>query len=402
MTGPGARAWLVVAAGFMALAVSFTGRALLGLTMTSWEETFEWSRSFVSACGAIALVVTGVLSPVAGNVVDRFGPRPVLVAGLVGLAGAGGLAAVADRPWHLVLALGLLGGVGYACVAQHVIAAALAARFETWRGLATGLALSGSTAGQLLLVPLMAWLLTDAWRTAPFELNAVLALVLVALTWPTLARRSGGAAGRIDPREGTLARLRGLFRHPTFVALFAGFTLCGFTTTGVVEAHLFPYAALCGYVPLESAQAYSVLAGGNLVGMIATGWLADRIHRPLLLATIYLLRAVSFVVLMEIAGDIRLLFLFAAMFGVLNFSVFPVIASLVASHLGVGVMGLALGLLFAGHSVGAATGMVLAGVLYDLFARYLWTWLIALALAALAGFVTLAIRDRAAPALAPA
>jgi MFS family permease len=318
------------------------------------------------------------------------------------LAGAGGLAAIADRPWQLVLALGILGGVGYACVAQHVIAAALAARFETRRGLATGLAISGSTAGQLLLIPIMAWLLTEAWRTAPFVLNAVLALAVIAVVWATVGGRARGATSMRAGDESIRDRLRRLWRHPTFVALFASFTLCGFTTTGVVEAHLFPYAALCGYLPLESAQAYGVLAGFNLIGMVFTGWLTDRVHRPLLLGTIFFLRAVSFVVLMEIAGDPSLLFLFAAMFGFLNFSVFPVIASLVASHLGVGVMGLALGLLFTGHSLGAAAGMVLAGVFYDLFARYLWTWLIALVLAVLAGLIALSIRDRGEAILAPA
>ncbi|MSP84094.1 MAG: MFS transporter [Alphaproteobacteria bacterium] len=399
---PAVRAWLVVAAGFLALAVSFTGRALLGLTMTSWEDTFDWSRSFVSASGAVALVVTGIASPIAGNIVDRFGPRPVLTVGLLGLAAAGGLASVADQPWQLVLALGILGGVGYACVAQHVIAAALAARFDARRGLATGLAISGSTAGQLLLIPLMAWLLTEAWRTAPFMLNALLSIAVLAVVWATVGGRGGGSASLLPGGESLRSRLGRLWRHPTFVALFASFTLCGFTTTGVVEAHLFPYAALCGYVPLESAQAYSVLAAFNLIGMVITGWLTDKVHRPLLLATIFFLRAVSFIVLMRIADDLSLLFLFAAMFGILNFSVFPVIASLVASHLGVEVMGLALGLLFTGHSLGAAIGMVSAGVLYDLLARYLWTWLIALVLAVLAGIITLSIRDRAEPALAAA
>jgi MFS family permease len=126
-------------------------------------------------------------------------------------------------------------------------------------------------------------------------------------------------------------------------------------------------------------------------------------RRPTLLAAIFMLRALSFIVLMGIAGNPSALFLFAAMFGLLNFSVFPVIAGIVAGQLGVGIMGLALGVLFMGHSLGAATGMILAGVLFDLFARYVWVWIIALALAVLAGVITLTIRDGPkAPALAAA
>jgi predicted MFS family arabinose efflux permease len=249
----------------------------------------------------------------------------------------------------------------------------------------------------------MAWLLaTVAWN-APFAANAVLALALVPLVWLVTGRRAPSAPGpqvRHEPLRARLARLAG---SHTFRALFASFTLCGFTTTGVVETHLFPYAALCGFVPLESAQAYSTLAGFNLVGMILAGWLADRMHRPTLLGAIFMLRAVSFLVLMTITGNPPALYLFAAMFGLLNFSVFPVIAGLVASQLGVAVMGLALGILFAGHSLGAAVGMVLAGVLYDAFARYVWVWIVALALAALAGAIALTIRDRpATPVLAAA
>lgn len=398
------RGWLVVAVGFGALALSFTGRALLGLTMTSWEDTYGWSRGFVSGAGAVALVTMAVVAPLSGNLADRVGARPVLVGGLAALATAGGLAWLADARWLFIVALGLFAGVGYGLVAQHVVAAVLAGWFEARRGLATGFAIAGSTAGQLLLVPVMAYLATSyAWH-APFLANAALAVVLIPFVWMVAGRKAPVRVGTGQAHEPLGARLARLWHSHTFRALFIAFTLCGFTTTGVVEAHLFPYAALCGFVPLDSASAYSTLAGFNLVGMILAGWLTDRVHRPMLLGAIFLLRAVSFVVLMQIAGSLPALYIFAAMFGVLNFSVFPVIASLVASHLGVGVMGLALGLLFAGHSLGAAVGMTLAGLLFDLFQQYLWTWLIAMALAIVAGLVTLTIRDgeRGERSLAPA
>ncbi|MEX2649801.1 MAG: MFS transporter [Alphaproteobacteria bacterium] len=400
----GARAWLVVAVGFAALAVSFTARALLGLTMTAWEDAFGWSRAFVSSAGAIALVVMAVVAPLAGALADRFGARPVMLTGLAALAGAGLLARAAEAPWQLMLALGLLGGIGYGFVAQHVVAAIVAAWFTARRGLATGLALAGSTAGQLLLIPVMAWLLaTIAWG-APFGAVAILALGLMPAVWFATRRRALGQH-HANAHEGLRERLGRLASSQAFRALFASFTLCGFTTTGVVETHLFPYAALCGFVPLESAQAYSVLAGFNLIGMILAGWLVDRVHRPSLLGAIFFLRALSFLVLMDIAGSLPALYVFAAMFGLLNFSVFPVIAGIVASRLGVGVMGLALGVLFTGHSLGAAVGMLAAGVLYDLYARYVWVWIIAFALAALAGAIALTIRDPGpspAPTLATA
>ncbi|MGH6717928.1 MAG: MFS transporter [Alphaproteobacteria bacterium] len=403
-----ARGWLVVAVGFAALAVSFTTRALLGLTMTSWEDAFGWSRSFVSSAGALALLTMAVVAPLAGNLADRFGARPVMLTGLGALAAAGGLAHAADAPWQFLVALGLLGGVGYGFVAQHVVAAIVATWFTSRRGLATGLALAGATSGQLVLIPVMAWLLAVVAWDAPFGAIALLALALMPAVG-FAARRRGAPARRDGGAENLRTRLARLGASHTFRALFASFTLCGFTTTGVVETHLFPYAALCGFAPQDSARAYAVLAGFNLVGMIVAGWLADRVARPPLLAAIFFLRALSFVVLMGIAGDLPLLYAFAVLFGLLNFSVFPVIAGIVATQLGVTVMGLALGVLFTGHSLGAALGMVAAGAIFDLSARYIWVWFIALALAALAGAIALTIRDTgrdtgpsAAPRLAPA
>src|SRR3546814_5863423 len=82
-----------------------------------------------------------------------------------------------------------------------------------------------------------------------------------------------------------------LARSPAFHAIFWSYTICGFTTSGVIETHLMPYAALCGFPPVPSATAYGLLSGVNLIGMIVAGWLSDRVHRPRLLAAIYLIRS---------------------------------------------------------------------------------------------------------------
>ena len=87
-----------------------------------------------------------------------------------------------------------------------------------------------------------------------------------------------------------------------------------------------------------------------------------------------------------------MLLIFAVLFGLLNFATLPVLAAIVSRHLGVRIMGLSLGLLFSGHSLGAAAGAFAGGWLFDLFARYDWVWNVAFALAILAGVLTLMIR----------
>ena len=84
---------------------------------------------------------------------------------------------------------------------------------------------------------------------------------------------------------------------------------------------------------------------------------------------------------------------FAILFGLVDYSTSPVTASLVASHIGVRVMGLAFGLISAGHQVGGALGAFAGGVMFDRFADYDWVWWSSLWLAALAGLLVFLIRD---------
>ena len=75
------RGWLVVAVAFTALSLGFSSRATLGLMIPAWEKEFGWSREFLSSGGAIMLVVMAIVAPLAGNLIDRFGPRWLFASG---------------------------------------------------------------------------------------------------------------------------------------------------------------------------------------------------------------------------------------------------------------------------------------------------------------------------------
>lgn len=92
-----------------------------------------------------------------------------------------------------------------------------------------------------------------------------------------------------------------------------------------------------------------------------------------------------------------MLVVFAALFGTVDYATVPVIASLIASHIGLRVMGLAMGLISAGHSLGAALGAWSGGYVFDLTMRYDWVWMISTGLAAGAGLMVFVLRDRPSP-----
>ncbi len=396
--------WLVVGSAFLALAISFSARASIGLVMPVWDRELGWSRGFVSGTVAATLIVMAAMAPIAGRLADRHGVRPLLAGGLA-LGGIGSLV-IALTDSRLVFAIAFIGvsGTGFSVVATHVVSTAIARLFDRRRGLALGIATSGSTGGQFLVMPLVAFILAAMdWRWSFLALGT-LSLLLAPLLWFMLRPRDAAVSKKEAAMQASFAGDFGhIVRKPAFHILFWSFLLCGFTTTGIIETHFLPYAQFCGFGPVPSATAYGLLSAVNMAGMIGAGWLADRVNRVFLLGSIYILRGFTYILLLEIGGDIETLLLFAALFGAVDYATVPPTASLVASHLGLRVMGLAMGLISAGHSIGGAMGAYFGGYVFDRWRQFDWMWISAIFLAILAGLMVFAMKDKAkepAPAAA--
>jgi MFS family permease len=388
--------WIVVGVCFLALSVVSATRASLGLVMPSLESELGWSRGFVSSVAAYSLITMAVTAPFVGNLLDRHGPRVLLTVGLA-ISGVGLLwTSMVSEPWQFVVGYALLAGMGFGVISKGIVGATIALYFVRDRGLAIGISSGGSTAGHLTLLPLLAVMLVFlGWRYG-YVMLAVTSFALIPLTWFLLRGRGGvrREGEENEPRLPLKARLSLLVHNRTYIALAGSYAICGFTTAGVVETHLLPYTASCGIPVVVGASAYGVLAVFNMVGMALAGYLSDRMNRSILLAAIYILRAFSFLILMQLLGsDVSLLFLFAVLFGLFDYSTIPVTTSLVASHLGTRVVGLAVGGLAMFHASGAAAGAFMGGILYDLFNKYDWVWIVSLVLAFLAGLIVLTIRD---------
>jgi predicted MFS family arabinose efflux permease len=131
-----------------------------------------------------------------------------------------------------------------------------------------------------------------------------------------------------------------------------------------------------------------------MAGMALAGYLSDRINRPIFLASIYILRGATFLLLLYIAPDIRLLYLFVVLFGLVDYSTVPITVGLAASHLGVHRIGLAMGLISSGHALGGAAGALLGGLLFDALGDYEWLWIGSMALSMMAGLLVLKLKDK--------
>lgn len=367
---------MLVAIGFVTLAISLSSRVMFALAMPFIGADTGWDPVFLSAIMSVTLVVTGLLAPLAGRMIDQSGPRTVLLLGL-GLISAGmALVAAVPNPVVMTIGFGLVGGGGFAMVSTNVVSTAVALAFTENRGLATGIATSGSSAGQFLFIPLFAILLAaTSWRIS-FAAAALASLVLFGIVALALkpGRRKVTGEGTARPAS-FVTDLRYLISRPVFYLLFLSYFICGMTSTGIVESQFMPYAAFCGFPPLPTATAYGLLSLLNLGGMVLSGWLTDRVNRVALLASIYFIRGLSFLLLLNVGPSYETLIVFAVIFGLVDYSTVPVTVSLCASHLGTRVLGFAVGLISGGHALGAALGAMLGGVIFAQTGTYGAMWL---------------------------
>lgn len=396
------RGWIVVAICFVALSFTFGSRSSVSMVLPLWAQELGWSATQVSTGASLVLVMMALGSPVAGNLMDRFGARIVMACGLMALAfGIGATSYVSDAIYYYIL-FGIVGGVGWASVSIPMVTAAISGYFVKFRGLAIGIGVSGASGGQLPILTLLGSLIAAlGWRQS----YQVLAVVLFALAVLVLLRfrppvddpENQPDAAPAPANDALSDRLKFLFANRTFLLLLGAFSLCGFTTAGVIDVYFIPYAISCGFTLIEGSAAYGVHGLGNLIGVIFFSWLADHMHRPRLLASMFFLRAATFVLLLFISVDISVMFVFAAIFGILNFATFPVIANIVATHIGVRIIGLTLGLLFGGHSLGAAIGVVIGGWMFDITAKYDFVWWLSVGLAAMAGVFSILVKETREP-----
>src|SRR5262249_38095447 len=158
-------------------------------------------------------IVIAAVAPVVGNAVDRMGPRRLLTLGML-VTGIGvGATALMSTEWQFLLAFSLTAAIGFGMVANHTVSTTIAQHFTARRGLATGAAPAGSTAGQLIIVPALAIVMsTVGWR-ASFAASAVALLLLAPVAWLAI-RRPHVAAARGAAAQPLGERLRFLLASP--------------------------------------------------------------------------------------------------------------------------------------------------------------------------------------------
>ncbi len=389
--------WVIVFVVFVTMGVGVNARTAFSLLFPPILDEFGWDRGVTAGAFSFGFLVSAVLGPALGRLMDLRGPRLVNELG-VALMGAGLLLAAWMRaPWQLYATLGLLVGGGSVCLGYSGQSLFLPNWFVRRRGLAMSLAFSGVGVGSIILLPwLQSLILHFGWRTACTAMGLIV-LVLLAPMNLLLRRRPdelglmpdgdaapsrGGASHRGNVVDHAWAAtdwtLRRAMRTTRFWWLALGY-FCALFAWYAVQVHQTKYLTEIGFSPALAAWALGLVSLAGIPGQIGLGWLSDRIGRELVWTAGCLGFALSYLLLLLLQDtpSALLLYVMVACQGVLGYGITSVFGAMPAEIFQGRHYGSIFGTLMLAAIVGGAAGPWLTGVLHDADGNYVLAFCIA-------------------------
>ena len=377
--------WVVVGAVWLTLAIASGLYFSFPVFFVALLDEFGWSRGATAAAFSISSVVQGVLSPVVGMLVDRLGPRRIMLGGAAVLGVACVLASRIGSLWSLYAVIGVLAAIGL-CAVSWVPSGTLIARwFAERRGSVLGIAFSGMGAGVLAMVPLAQWLITAyGWRAAYTTLGVGTLAVLLPLIWfgvreAPITAAATAAAPRSAAEPPTASRdVADALRTAAFWALFFAY-LCTPLAVFSVVTHSVAFAVDHGFARLFVAGIFGLTGLLSVVGRIVFGMAADRIGRAASATISYGCTAFGTLCLLslEISPHAAALYAYALFFG-LGFGARGPIITAMASQIFPGRrFGVIYGILSVGNGIGGGVAPWFGGFVHDLTGSYRIAFLIA-------------------------
>ncbi len=401
----GALGVTLAAAGI--LMVTMGARQSMGLFVGPLNTSTGLGIVAISFAMAIAQFTWGAVQPLAGAAADRWGPRPVLIAGILILALGTALTPLFTSAWGLMFTIGLLSAMGAGAGSFSVLIGAAAQRMPAEaRGSASGVINAGGSFGQFVFAPLAQKLIQVlGWMGAMYSMAAIalLALPLIGkITKGSQGHSLLAASANNSDGGGLRAAIRQALGDRSYLLLHLGFFTCGFHIAFLVT-HLPTEVDLCGLPPAVASWSLALIGLANIVGSLAVGHLVGLYRSKMILALMYGSRALLILWYLAMPRDPWVFYIFAVGLGLTWLATVPPTAGLVAKLFGVRYLGTLFGLTLLSHQIGGFLGAWLGGLAIMEFGNYNWMWWADIALALLAAVINLPIREaRIKPKLQPA
>jgi MFS family permease len=344
------------------------GMALWGLPFfyDFMVQQFAWSRGQVTSGNALSKLVVGpVFGFIAGWMVDRFGPRRLMIAGIL-MAGAALIGLGSISTLGMFYFFYFFNALGYVCGGPLPNQVMLSRWFDKSRGKAMGFAYMGIGLGGAV-VPWISHLLVQrlGWQNALRALGLLILLIALPVAFKVRepARRKETSA----PKE--LVEPRSAFaRFPFYLLMLSSmFSIAAVSGT---QQNLKLFLSLDLHFSQGAAvRVLSLVLGFSIAGRLLMGWLADRIPKKYVMLLIYLLVASAIPLLL--AGRSQLaMYTFAIIFGIGLGGDYVIVPLMTAEIFGVTMLGRLLGVILTADGVAEATSPWLVGRLRDTTGSY--------------------------------
>ena len=374
---------VVVGAVWVTLAIASGLYFSFPIFFVALIEEFGWSRGATAAAFSISSIMQGALSPLVGILVDRVGPRRVMLGGAWVLGSGCALASQVGSLVSLYAVTGVLAAAGVCAVSWVPTGALIARLFAERRSSVMGLAFSGMGAGVLAIGPLSQWLIVHhGWRAAYVVLGAGTLAVLVPLIWlavPEVPIPHGHAGATAPEPAAATAEVGEALRLPAFWALFFAYMSTPLAVFSVVT-HQVAFAVDHGFSRLLVAGIFGLTGLLSVAGRIVFGIAADRIGRAASATISYGCTAVGTLCLLglEVWPHVAALYGYALFFGLGFGARGPIITAIAAQLFPGRRFGVIYGLLSVGNGIGGGVAPWFGGFVHDVTGSYRVAFLIAI------------------------
>jgi sugar phosphate permease len=333
-----------------------------------WVKDFHWSRATVTSGSMFGKIIIGPLFGfVAGWFIDRFGPRRLMLCGIMmcGLAVIG-LSRMTSL-WEFY-SLYLLMALGYMFGGPLPNQVLTSRWFNKSRGKAMGIAYLGIGVGGMLVPQIAKWLnMQMDWRSSLVILGIFMIAVAFPMAW-FVHENPGGNVKRTKDDEHRL-HFRSILKSRSFYLLAIG-SMCSIGAVAGLSQNLKLFFSIdLKYSQGQSANIISMVLGTSIIGRLLMGWLADRYPKKNIMMLIYTL-ITGAILLLYFASSPGVIYIFAVIFGIGLGGDYMIIPLMAAQLFGVKVMGRVMGLVLAIDGLAEAFGPILAGWLRDRSGSY--------------------------------
>lgn len=349
-----------------------------GLFMQPLGEEFGWSRAQTSMGISIAAVISALLSPFAGAMIDRWGSRRIALPGLIVMSLSVASFSLTNGVIAQWVALWLIYGVVSLSVKSTVWATAVSGSFSAARGFALGVTMCGAAVAQIITPPVTNALIEHfGWRVAYAAVGlgwGGIAFVFSALFLYDARDRRERARAASPERAAEAPPLEGLslqqaWRDPSLWKLAIS-TLIIMTVTIAIMAHQFPLLTEAGVSRQNAALLASLGGVAGIAGKLVTGWLMDHAHARWVGGVTLAATSLTFLLLLEPFRTPALIVAAMLINGYASGSKLQICTYLTARYAGLRNFGTIFGFMASVIAFGSGLGPVFGGLVYDAYGDY--------------------------------